>query len=166
MAIEKRYLSDKESLAALINLMPPAERAEFQDYRWMAMEPCFPSRRMVVYEFRQGRPTNVEMFHFGELAMGVKDTPTARLHFRLRDMLITPTPVQIPGREVFVSLPQNFVFRWAGQEIAGALEFRSHYAVLIKTRSRDALEIEGHTYCLTLKRFLDRYPYMADEVRY
>lgn len=166
MATDKRYLSDAETLDALIESMPQADRVLYHTFRWRAMEPCFPGRRMVVYEIRNGQPVNVDSFGFGELAMGVKDTPTAKLSFKLRDHLITPVPTKIPGRDVFISLPQNFIFRWAGQEINGDLEFRAHYAILIKTQSRDALEIEGHTYCVTLKRFLERYPRMADEVRY
>lgn len=166
MATEKRYLSDKESMQAIIDGMPAAERKLHEEFKWKAMEPCFPGRRMVVYDIRRGMPVNVDTFGFGELAVGVKETPTARLQFKLREHLITPTPSLLPGRKVFLSLPQNFVFRWAGQEINGDLEFRTHYAVLIKTQSRDALEMDGHTYCVTLKRFLERYPQMADEVRF
>lgn len=166
MAHDKRYLSDAESMDALIESMPEAERVRYHTYKFRTMEACFPGRRMVVYEIHRGGPTNVDSFGFGELAVGVKGTPTAKLNFRNREHLVTPTPARIPGRDVFLHIPQNFVFRWAGQEINGGLEFRAHYAILIKTQSRDALEQEGHTYCVTLKRFLERYPRMADEVRY
>lgn len=113
-----------------------------------------------------GRPTNIELVSFGEFAVGIKETPTVRIKYREEEQLITPIPSRLADREVFLSIPQNFEFRWAGQEIRGAIEFRAHYAVLIKTRSRDALEIEGHTCCLTLKRFLEAYPKLADEVRF
>lgn len=166
MAHDKRYLTDAQSMDALIESMPPAEREDYLNYKFRTMEACFPGRRMVVYELKDGQPTNVDSFGFGELAVGVKGTPTAKLHFRNREHLVTPTPTRIPGRDVFLHLPQNFIFRWAGQEINGGLEFRAHYAILIKTRSRDALDLDDQTYCVTLKRFLERYPRMADEVRY
>ena len=98
--------------------------------------------------------------------MGLKETPTVRIKYRGSDQLITPVPSRVANREVFLSIPQHFEFRWAGQEVGGDLEFRAHYAILIKTRSRDSLAIEGHTYCLTLKRFLEAYPALADEVRF
>ena len=166
MATDKRYLSDAETMDALIESMPQAERVLYHTFRWRALESCFPGRRLVAYDICNGQPTNVESFSFGELAMGVKSTPTAKLNLKFRDHLITPVPTRIPGRDVFLSLPQNFILRWAGQEINGDLEFRAHYAVLIKTQSRDGLEIEGHTYCVTLKRFLKNYPKLADKVKY
>lgn len=166
MAPDKRYLTDAQTMDALIESMPPVDREDYLNFRFRTMEACFPGRRMVVYELKNGQPVNIDSFGFGELAIGVKSTPTAKLHFRNREHLVTPVPTRIPGRDVFLHIPQNFVFRWAGQEINGGLEFRAHYAILIKTQSRDALEQEGHTYCVTLKRFLERFPRMADEVRY
>jgi len=166
MATDRRHLTDKQSMQELVELMPQRERIEYNTYRWLAMEPAFPGRRMVVYDIRDGRPHNIEVFSFGELAVGIKEQPTARIMYKTRDQLITPTPSRLADRDVFLSIPQNFIFRWAGQEINGQLEFRAHYAVLIKTRSRDALATEAHTYCLTLKRFLEAYPQLADEVRF
>lgn len=166
MATEKRYLTDQESMEELVALMPEQDQRLHADFRYRSMEPCFPGRRLVIYTLRRGEPTDIELVHFGELAVGVKATPTAKYVYRGGEHLVTPTPAKVRGQEVFLSLPQNFVFRFAGQEVNGTLEFRAHYAVLIKTRSRDALEVEGHTYCVTLKRFLDRYPHKSEEVRY
>jgi len=166
MASDRRHLDDKQSFNELVELMPQRDRVQFQTFKWMAMEPAFPSRKMVVYEIHKGKPYKPEIIHFGEFAFGLKEVPTARVVYRNRTQLISPIPSRLADREIFLSLPQHFEFRWAGQEIKGELEFRAHYAVLIKSQSRDIQQIEGHTYCLTLKRFLDNYPEMADEVRF
>ena len=100
------------------------------------------------------------------LASGTQAAQAAQKAQAPQDQLLTPTPTRLANRDLFLSIPQNFIFRWAGQEINGELEFRAQYAVLIKSQSRDALAIEGHTYCLTLKRFLEAYPKLADEVRF
>jgi hypothetical protein len=166
MATDRRFLDDKQSLNELLEFMPQRERVEYQGFRWLSMEPAFPGRKMVVYTIGGGRPTNIDVISFGEIAVGIKEMPTARMFYRNRDQLITPIPSRIADRDVFISIPQHFEFRWAGQEFKGELEFRAHYAVLIKSQSRDALNIEGHTYCVTLKRFLDAHPQLADEVRF
>lgn len=150
----------------LIELMPERDRVDYLSFKWLSAEPAFPSRVIVVYTIRGGRPQDIEIVTFGEFVVGVKETPTVRLKYKTRDQLITPIPSRLGDRDLFVSIPQHFEFRWAGQEVNGELEFRAHYAILIKSRSRDALEIEGHTYGLTLKRFLDAYPTLADEVRF
>lgn len=162
---DKRILTDKQSMDELVELMPQHERTEYHSYKWRALESAFAGRKMVVYTMKNGRPTNIELVSFGELAVGVKEAPTVKITYKRREQIITPVPVRLADRDVFLSIPQNFEFRWAGQEINGALEFRAHYAMLMKTRSRDALAIEGHTYCLTLKRFHEAYPKLADEVR-
>lgn len=166
MATERRHLTDKQSMEAIIEGMPQRDRIDFLSMKWLSMEPAFPGRKMVVYTLRDGRPQDIEVISFGEIAVGIKEEPTVRIIYRNTDQLLTVTPQRLAKREIFLSIPQNFIFRWAGQEINGGLEFRAQYAVLIKSRSRDALSIEGHTYCLTLKRFLEAYPKLADEVRF
>lgn len=166
MATDRRHLTDKQSLETLIEQLPQHERIDYLSMKWMSMESAFPGRKMVVYTLRDGRPKDIELITFGEIAIGIKEEPTARIKHVQGDQLLTITPKRFARRDLFLSIPQNFVFRWAGQEINGVIEFRAQYAVLIKTRSRETLAIEGHTYCLTLKRFLEAYPKLADEVRF
>ena len=166
MASDRRFLDDRQSLNELLEFMPEQARTQYRSFRWLSMEPAFPGRKVVVYTITGGRPTNIEIVSFGEFAVGVKETPTARIFYRNRDQIITPVPSRLADRDIFLSIPQHFEFRWAGQEFKGELEFRAHYAVLVKSQSRDSLKLEGHTYCVTLKRFLEAYPDLADEVRF
>lgn len=166
MASDRRFLDDKQSMAELLESMSERERIQYHSFRWLSKEPAFPGRKMVVYTFRGGRPSDIDVVSFGEFAVGIKEVPTARIFYRNRDQLVTPIPARLADRDVFISIPQHFEFRWAGQEFKGELEFRAHYAVLIKSQSRDALNLEGHTYCVTLKRFLEAHPNLADEVRF
>lgn len=163
---DKVYLTDKDSLDALVGEMPPAERAEYKSYKSLALESAFPGRRMVVYTLRGGVPADIEVFQFGEICVPLKDPPTIRVFYKRREALFGPVPERLADRDVFLSVPQNFVFRWGGQLIDGVLQFRAQYAVLIKTKSAESRAVEGHTYCVTLKRFTERYPELSDEVRF
>ena len=72
---------------------------------------------------------------------------------------IGAVPSRYRSRELFLHVPQNFVFKWKGkQKSEGKVEFVPHYAVLIKTRSKDIHQVEGHTYCVTFNRFSERFP--------
>lgn len=166
MAHEKNYLTDKQSFEALVEQMPHGERVDFHTYRFLTKEAAFPGRALVVYTLRKGTPTQIEVVKFGELAIGVKESPTTRIHYKGRPQLISPVPSRLADREVFLCIPQTFDIHWAGREHQGDLEFHLLYAVLIKTRSRPELQIEGHTYCASLNRFLNLYPHLGDEVRF
>lgn len=166
MAHEKRYLTDKQSFDALVERMPHDERVDFHTYRFLTKESTFPGRALVVYTLRNGRPSDIEIAKFGELAIGLRESPTARLNYKGRPQIVTPVPSRLADREVFLCVPQTFDIHWAGREHRGDLEFHLHYAVLIKTRSRPELQIEGHTYCVALNRFLNLYPHLGDEVRF
>ena len=166
MAHEKNYLTDRQSFDALVEQMPHRERVDFLTYKFLTKESTFPGRALVVYTLRNGRPVDVEVVKFGELAIGLKESPTARYHYKGRPQVATPVPSRLADREVFLMVPQVFEVKWAGREHQGDLEFHLHYAVLIKTRSRPELQIEGHTYCVALNRFLNLYPHLGDEVRF
>lgn len=161
-----RFLTDDQTMDALVELMPERDRVTYLNYRWRFLESAFPGRVLVVYTIRGGVPADIEVVKFGEFAVGVKETPTARLTYRSRTQTITPVPSRLADRDVFISIPQNFKLAWAGKEVKGELEFRAHYAVLVKTKGREAHEAEGHTYCLALKRFMTMYPHLGDEVRF
>ena len=161
-----KYLSDGESLAALVEAMPAHERDEFKSYKSRIMESAFSGRIMVIYTLQRGEPSNIEILKFLDFWMPFQEAPRFRVEYRGREQIVTPVPSRIADREVFISVPQNFVLRWAGQQVASGLQFRAQYAVLLQTRSKEAQRIEGDTQCLTLKRFKEWYPHKADEVRF
>lgn len=158
MAHEKNYLTDKQSFDALVEQIPHDERIAFLTYKFLTKESAFPGRLLIVYTLRNGSPSEIEVVKFGELAFGPKEFPSAQIHYQGRRQLLTPVPGLLADREVFLMAPQKFEIKWAGREHKGELEFHLHYAVLIKTRSRPELQIEGHTYCLALNKFLSLYP--------
>lgn len=161
-----RYLTDAESLQALIDAMPPRERAEYLSYRSRTLEPAFSGRIMVIYDIKAGVPSNIEVLRFMDFWVGFQESPRFKVQYRMKDYQISAVPSRVNARDVFLSVPQNFILRWAGQMTQTGLQFRPQYAVLIQTRSKESALVEGHTYCVTLKRFKDRYPHLGDQVRF
>lgn len=167
MAVDSvRYLTDEESLRALVERMPEAEREAYQGFKHRALDVVFPGRVMAIYTFRSGLPEGIELLKFSELAFTPGSPPHTRSYYRDEELIIGPTPTRVGTRDVFLSLPQNFVFKWCGQETASGLQFRPQFAILVKTRSKESFENDGHTHCVTLKRFLERFPDKRDEVRF
>jgi hypothetical protein len=161
-----KYLTDQESLQELIEQMPEPERSEFKSYRSRTLEPAFSGRIMVVYDLGREGPENIELLRFLDFWLAFQEAPRFRVQCRGKDYPITPVPSRIASRDVFMSVPQNFVLRWAGQITQTGLQFRPQYAVLIQTKSKESALVEGHTNCVTLKRFKERYPHLADQVRF
>lgn len=167
MAVESvRYLTDQESLQALVDQMQDTDRREYMTYRSRTMEPAFTGRTMVVYTLRGREPDRVEVVKFLDFWSPFQEGPRCRLVYRGREQVITTVPSRLGDRDIFVSVPQNFVLRWAGQEVQSGLQFRAQYAVLIQARSREDLKVDGDTQCCTMKRFIERYPHKRDEVRF
>jgi hypothetical protein len=154
-----QFLDDRESLVALVDMMPRVEKDVYNSYGALTLEASFPNRKMVVYTLRGGRPENVEILNFGDLGMDRFGGPYAFVGDSQGDFSIGMVPTRYRDREVFLHIPQNFVFKWKGkQKPSDKVEFVPHYAVLVKTRSKEIHQVEGHTYCVTFNKFQERFP--------
>lgn len=160
MALDtKTFLDDSESLTALIQRMAEPERSEYKGYGCLGLESAFPGRKMVVYSLRGGQPADFEIISFGELKVSWDTGPTAQVFDRLGTTDLVTTPKRLRPRDLFLHIPQSFTLKYKGRKNSGAgVDFVSHYAVLIKTRSKEIHQVEGHTYCVTLNKFRERFP--------
>lgn len=155
----KTFLDDRESLAALVNRMAEPERSEYHDFKSLVLESAFPGRKMVIYTLTAGRPADVEMITFGELTVSWDVGPAALVSDSRGQTQIMTTPKRIRPRDLFLHIPQNFSLKYRGRRDSSAgVSFVTHYAVLIKTRSKEIHQVEGHTYLCTLNNFRDRFP--------
>lgn len=155
----KSFLDDPSSLKALVELMPEAEKEAYKDYKCLELESAFPGRKMVIYTLKDGKPSDIETISFGDFRVDWDNGPNFEVQDSLGRTVITPIPRRVRPRDVFLQVPQSFLLKYKGR--AGgrsAVDFVSHYAVLIKTRSKEAHQVDGHTYCVALNRFRARFP--------
>lgn len=162
MAGEKRtgtFLDDTESLEALIERMPELEREQYEAYRSLSVEAAFPNRKLVVYTLLGGKATNVQIITFGDIFMDRLNGPRVGIEWTGGHTEISTTPQRFLKRDLFLQVPQRFELKWKGKQTPrNEVHFVPHYAVLVKTRSRETLQIDGHTYCVTLNKFRERHP--------
>jgi hypothetical protein len=160
-----QFLDDQESLAALIDSMPRQERDVYKTYGALSVEACFPNRRMVVYTLHNERPVDIEMLQFGDIELARIGGAHVLVRDSLGEFSIGFVPTRYRSRDLFLHIPQNFVFKWKGKQTSGGkVQFVPHYAVLVKTRSKEIHQVEGHTYCATFNEFRKRWPDL--EMRY
>lgn len=154
-----RFLDDNESRQELLCRMPPALRAEYQSYRLVTKEAAFPGRVLVVYTLKGGQPTNLDIVTLRHLTVDQTNGPlTFATSEGQGDYPIGMVPSKWRGRDLFLQLPLEFIFKWKGKESGNDVNFVSHYAILIKSRSRWDERIDGDTYCATLNDFRERFP--------
>lgn len=154
-----RFLDDKDSRQELVNRMPPALRAEYQAYKFVAKEAAFPGRVLVVYTLAGGKPTNLDIITLRHLTVDEMHGPmTWATSEGQGDYPIGMVPAKWRGRDLFLQLPLEFIFKWKGKESKAGVEFAPHYAILVKTQSRWDEKIDGHTYCATFNDFRERFP--------
>lgn len=162
MAGERRqgtFLDDKESAEALVAMLPNAQRALYESFKSLSLESAFPNRKMVVYNLLGGKATDVEVITFGDILLDRINGPRIEIQHSRGGMEITPVPQQYRGRALFLQVPQHFELKWKGKQTPrDEVHFVPHYAVLIKTRSREGLQVDGDTYCVTLNKFRERHP--------
>ncbi len=171
MAGDKTFLDDAASLKALVQMLPVHERSVYSSYGSLALESAFPNRLMVVYTLKGGQPTDIVLCRFGDITIDRIRGPSFTLVMDgpdRREYSIGPVPFHIPGRDLFMHVPQNFVLKWKGKAVAkrgdSEVHFVPHYAVLIKSRSKETHQIEGDTYMVRLNLFRERFP--ETELRY
>ena len=154
-----RFLDDTQSLAALVEQMPAPARQEYLAFKALSLESGFPNRRMVVYTLLHGQPTRLSMLLLGDMEMTRIGGPKVTVTDEKGPLTLTVHPQRWRDRELFLHIPQNFVFKWKGKDVgAKGVQFVPHYAVLIKTRSKEHHQIDGDTYCVTLNQFKERFP--------
>ncbi len=154
-----KFLDDSASRKALIDQMLPALREEYQSYRFVGKEAAFPGRVLVVYTLEGLRPVHIDMITLSCLTIGQESGPLAYAASEGQgEYPIGMVPTKWRGRDLFLQLPLEFIFKWKGKTGPRGVEFASHYAILIKARSRVDEQIESHTYCETLNDFRARFP--------
>jgi hypothetical protein len=163
-------LTDREALRELVQRMPPRERQEYDDYACLELESAFPGRRMIVFDLKNGEPWNIEDFLFTTFMYPAGGEPCAEYRFqgdgRFESGRVGMVPSRYANREVFLSIPQKFEFRWGGRRAGDHVSFHPHFGLLIKTRHKLLHRVDGTTYCVSLKRFQSEFPAFADHVRY
>jgi len=160
MASEKgRFLDDRESLEAIVKAMPPWDREVYEQYGALVKESVFPNRKLVVYTLLEGRPQNISMLTVGDLSLDRINGPVATVSDEKGSENVSVTPKRWRGMGLFLQVPQHFELKWTGKDVgAKGVQFVPHYALLIKTRSKEFHQVEGHTYCVTLNKFRERFP--------
>lgn len=154
-----RFLDDGPSLAALIDKLPKATRDVYDTFKALSLESGFPNRRMIVYTLADGVPLNTSMLLLGDMEMSRNEGPTITVADEAGTVIVGVTPVKWRERDLFLHIPQNFIFKWKGKDAGEkGVQFVSHYAVLVKTRSKEHHQIDGDTYCVTLNQFRERFP--------
>lgn len=155
----KTFLDDKESLQALIDLMPQPSLDEYISYGARSMESAFPNRKMVVYTLNCGLPENIEVITFGAIWMPKYESPLVEITSEQGSMKASVIPSRWRDRDLFFHIPQNFLLKWKGKkEAVKGSAFLAHYAIMMKTRSLEKAQVDGHTYCTTYNRFKERFP--------
>ena len=154
-----RFLDDKESWAALVDGMGHELRAEFNRYGFAKKQSGFPGRVLVVYKLQANKPVVLDQITLKSILVQHTGPVVSARSGGQGDYPITTTPSKWRGLDLFLYAPQNFIFKWVGKYLEGDdVEFAPHYAIIIKTRTREDEQIEGHTYCATLNEFRERFP--------
>ena len=154
-----RFLDDNESRQALVNRIPLPLREEYLAYRFVAKEAAFPGRVLVVYTIQNGQPVNLDVVTLRHLTVDQESGPmTYATSGGQGDYPIGMVPTKWRGRDLFMQLPLEFIFKWKGKEAGLGVDFASHFAILIKSRGRWDEKKEGDTYCVTLNDFRERFP--------
>lgn len=162
----KTFLDDRESLKAIIDRIPDVDdRQIYNKFKGLSLESGFPNRKFVVYTLRSGIPDEVEILTLGELSMDPYKGPVVIVHSGSYEMRVKLIPSRFKDRDLFLHVPQSFELKWKGKrQQADEVQFVPHYALLIKTKSKPHMQIEGHTYCVRLNQFNEMYPGMS--IRY
>lgn len=155
----KTFLDDPSSFKALIQAMPEPERSEYLSYGALSLEACFPSRKMVAYILKDHKPIDIEVITFESLTVDWDTGPSVLVAVTGGKFQVLAVPKRLGKRDVFLHVPQSFTLKYRGRQVPQrAVDFVSHYAVLIKTRSKELHQVEGHTYLVTLNNFRERFP--------
>lgn len=158
----KTFLNDAESFQAIVEQLPDDELEIYRGMGALTLTSVFPNRVMVIYTLRGSKPTNIELITVGDLSITRRDGPTLELTAPGKLLELGVLPQRWFGRDIFFQMPQNFVLKWLGKRTAeagsGVLQFVPSAAVLVRSRSRPHMRIDGETYAETLNDFREKYP--------
>lgn len=157
----KTFLEDRESLEALIELVPQPLKSVYNAFTFRGLESGFPGRKFVVFTLRAGKPEDVEVLTLGQMRMSAQGGPTIEVFSDRRPdpWVIGMIPDKLPGRDVFLHVPQKFEFKWKGKRSTrDGVNFAPHYAVLIKSGSNPVSGADDQTYCVRLNQFWEMFP--------
>lgn len=153
------FLDDAQSLQAIIDALPPKVQSLYRGYGALTLEAGFPNRVLVVYTLQGRAPVNIEVLTLGDMEMTRIGGPTITVASGRVPVTLTVEPFKWFERDLFLHVPQNFVLKWKGKQTpTKGVQFVPIYAVLIKSLSREHQQIDGHTYCVTLNNFRERFP--------
>lgn len=157
-----RFLDDALSLKAIINSLPAASANDYREYGALELKAAFPNRRMIIYTLKGGMPIKMELLTFGDIQMTRFNGPEVEVVGSKGSEFVGVRPFKWDDRDLFLHIPQNFVFKWKGKETKNdGVHFVPHYAILVKTLSKEHHQVEGHTYCATFNEFNERFPAKA-----
>ena len=155
----KTFLEDSESLQALIGTMPQPDQAEYRSYGALALESAFPGRKMVIYTLKDHQPLDIDVITFGDFRCDWDNGPNVEVASGRGKTHLDTIPRRYRPRDLFLHVPQSFTLKYKGRRGDKTdVDFVSHYAVLVKTRSKEIHQVDGHTYCVTLNQFRERFP--------
>lgn len=162
VADNRKFMDDRESLRALVEFLTPPELSQYDSFMALGMESGFPGRRLVVYRLQGGRPEDIEVLTLGAMRMSAQAGPALDVTSDKHKLGITVgvVPVKVSGRDLYLHVPQKFELKWKGKRATdgGAVHFAPHYAVLIKSRSKPHLMVDGDTYCVRFNQFKEMFP--------
>jgi hypothetical protein len=91
------------------------------------------------YTIENKEPTEISVLLLGGMKMSLIDGPTVTVTDESGyHMEVGVIPERWRSREIFLHVPQNFIFKRKGKEAeAEEIHYFPQYAILIKTRSRE-----------------------------
>lgn len=152
-----RFLDDKASFEALVDLMDPADSAEYLSYGALVKEAAFPNRKFVIYTLGSKGPEALEAVSCGVLHVD-RDGPTVEISGMTYSDKVSIVPRRWRDRDLFVQTPQKFEIKTTGKPGPAGVQFVSLYALLFKMKSKPFHGIVGHTYAETLNDFNEKFP--------
>lgn len=153
------FLTDAQSLQTIVQRMDSDSRKEYESYGALVKEASFPNRKMVVYTLEKGRPKGISVLTLGDLSLEWPESPKVDVTDESGTEFVSVTPFKWRDRDLFIQVPQHFELKWTGKRTENSgIQFVPHYAMLFKTRGKEFHQVEGHTYCVTLNRFRERFP--------
>lgn len=161
------YLSEEESLAALVQQIAPQDQAAFADMKASRIEAAFTGRHLIVYkptgltEAGQHRaPEILTVLGFSDFFCDAQDGADVVVHdLRAQEkMTIGHIPTRAFDYDLFLQIPAVYRLRWDARRSDDGLVRSLVFPVSIFSRNRSSHYSAGVTYCETPNRFREFYP--------
>lgn len=171
-----KFLTEGESMNALIALMTPEDAGSYQNYGHLKVEAAFDDRVFVVYQPRGERfgaktvaeqkdPTVISMIRVIGLTTDIRSGANVRLFDEASgtEMSVGYVPKKLFGYPIFVSLPTEMTLRLGSQIRENKVHRSFQFALLIKTRNRSNFYSTGNFYMETPNNFRKLFPAVSNE---